>query len=67
LNDLATPHDVPELLVKIDNRFFRQPMANADDKLFANPARRVINLIELQNFRDRFFNVVHDFEEGKIF
>ncbi len=67
LHNFPRAQDVRELFVKIDNRFVRQAMTNADDKLFANPTRRVINVVELRDFRGRVLNAVEDFEKIKIF
>ena len=62
LHDLALMHEVREFSVKIGNCAVRQALADADDKLFPDPARGVINLVELQDFRGRFFDAVDDFE-----
>ena len=41
-------------------------MINAHDKSLANPARRVIDFVELQYLRNRLLDVVRDFEKRKI-
>jgi hypothetical protein len=65
LDDLAGPQHIRKSLVKIGNAFFRQRMTNSNDKFFADPTGRVIDFIKLQDFSDRFSDVVGDFEKEK--